>query len=156
MARLSLSATRSELLLPNVRAIAVASARVGRDEALTSVRVAFKANLFPPGLDGGDRKHRRVMVNAHAHETGVGGEVVDAVRNRCDGGLATLPTASLGKSWTSTSSGSPCGCHSRPPFLKLPTNSFFFVSTEITGTPRLMQLFALALMCSNCELRSGC
>src|SRR5690606_4071966 len=149
MARLSLSATRSELLLPNVRAIAVASARVGRDEDLTSVRVAFRANLFPPGLDGGDRKHRRVMVNAHAHEAGVGDEVVDAVRK-------SPSTASLGKSWTSTSSGSPCGCHSRPPFLKLPTNSFFFVSTEITGTPRLMQLFALALMCSNCALRSGC
>jgi serine/threonine-protein kinase len=32
-----------------------------------------------------------------------------------------------------TSSGSPLGRHSRPPFLNRPTNSFFFVSTEMTG-----------------------
>jgi hypothetical protein len=31
-------------------------------------------------------------------------------------------------------SGSPFGCHSRPPFLKLPTSCFFLVSTEMTGT----------------------
>ena len=43
-----------------------------------------------------------------------------------------------------------------PPFLKLPTNSFFFVSTEITGMPRSMQFWAFALMCSNCASRSGC
>ena len=34
-----------------------------------------------------------------------------------------------------TSSGWPCGRHSRPAFLKSPTNSFFFVSTEMTGWP---------------------
>jgi hypothetical protein len=33
----------------------------------------------------------------------------------------------------STFSGRPLGSHSRPPFLKSPTNSFFFESTEITG-----------------------
>jgi hypothetical protein len=60
-----------------------------------------------------------------------------------------LPTASDGKSCTSTSSGSPCGCHSLPAFLKFPTSSFFFVSTEMTGIPRAMQLRAFALMCSN-------
>src|ERR1700693_5344306 len=36
------------------------------------------------------------------------------------------------KSCTRTASGSPCGRHSRPAFLKSPTSSFFFVSTEIT------------------------
>ena len=29
----------------------------------------------------------------------------------------------------------PVGCHSRPLFLKLPTNSFFLVSTDTTGSP---------------------
>lgn len=37
-------------------------------------------------------------------------------------------------------------CHSRPPFLKFPTSSFFSVSTEITGTPCPMHSFALSLM----------
>ena len=32
--------------------------------------------------------------------------------------------------------GAPLGRNSRPPFLKGPTSSFFFVSTEITGSPR--------------------
>ena len=32
-------------------------------------------------------------------------------------------------------SGLPCGCHSRPGFLKSPAGSFFLVSTEITGSP---------------------
>src|SRR4029079_18644746 len=31
--------------------------------------------------------------------------------------------------------GLPAGCHSRPAFLKSPTNSFFFVSTDTTGCP---------------------
>ena len=47
-----------------------------------------------------------------------------------------FPQASVGKSWTSTASGWPVGCHSRPAFLNWPTNSFFFVSTEITGCLR--------------------
>src|SRR6476660_844602 len=37
------------------------------------------------------------------------------------------------KSCTRTSSGAPFGRHARPAFLKSPTSSFFFVSTEITG-----------------------
>ena len=57
---------------------------------------------------------------------------------------------------TSTNSGSSLGRHSRPPFLKLPTSSFFLVSTEITGVPCSMHRFAVPLMCSNCALRSGC
>src|SRR6516165_6572841 len=47
-----------------------------------------------------------------------------------------LPSSLSSKSWTRTLSGSPWGCHSRPPFLKSPINSFFFASTEITGCPR--------------------
>ena len=43
------------------------------------------------------------------------------------------------KSWTLTCSGWPWGRHSRPPFLKSPTNSFFFVSTEMTGWPRALE-----------------
>ena len=51
-----------------------------------------------------------------------------------------LPSASVGKSCTRTGGGVPFGCHSRPAFLKFPTSSFFFVSTEITGCPRGQKL----------------
>src|SRR5207249_7603245 len=46
--------------------------------------------------------------------------------------------------------------YSWPAFLKFPTNSFFFVSTEMTGCWRCRNATAVALMCSNCALRSGC
>lgn len=46
--------------------------------------------------------------------------------------------------------------HSRPAFLKSPTNSFFVVPAEIIGCWRRMKAVAVALMCSNCALRSGC
>ncbi len=42
------------------------------------------------------------------------------------------------KSWTFTSSGWPFGRHSRPPLRYRPTNSFFFVSIEATGWPRVV------------------
>ena len=42
-----------------------------------------------------------------------------------------------------------------PPLRKSPTNSFFFVSTEITGWPWRCNAFTRRLMCSNCALRSG-
>lgn len=63
---------------------------------------------------------------------------------------------SCGKSCTSASSGRPLGYHSLPAFLKFPASSFFFVSTEITGSRRRRNEAAVALMCSNCSLRSGC
>src|SRR5579872_3588381 len=67
-----------------------------------------------------------------------------------------LPSSLSMKSWTRTSSGSPWGCHSWPPFLKSPTSSFFLVSTEITGWPRRWNTRTSPLMCSNWALRSGC
>ena len=45
-----------------------------------------------------------------------------------------MPSSSVGKSCTRTGGGVPFGCHSRPAFLKFPTSSFFFVSTEIRVT----------------------
>ena len=39
----------------------------------------------------------------------------------------------------------PLGRNSRPPFLKSPTSSFFFVSTEITGCPGGLEGFHLGV-----------
>jgi hypothetical protein len=89
-----------QLVLPDVRPIAVAAAGIGGDEDLARARVALAAQLLPPCLDGGDREHRGVVVDADADEAIIGAHIVDAVR---DG----LSIASLGKSCTSTSSGSP-------------------------------------------------
>src|SRR5215475_9490293 len=48
-----------------------------------------------------------------------------------------------------------CSCPTaRPAFLKSPTSSFFFVSTEIAGWPAARKLFTLALMSSNWALRA--
>src|SRR3954453_23564149 len=69
-------------------------------------------------------------------------------------GVARPKSLSM-KSCTRTFSGSPLGRSSRPPFLKSPTNSFFLVSTEMTGSLRLKDHFTLALRCSNWALRSG-
>lgn len=83
----------------------VASARIGRDEQLARFRVALLADLLPPSFDRCHRGDRGVVIGAGAHESGIGGDVVDTVGDR-------FPTASPGTSCTSTSSGSPSGCHS--------------------------------------------
>ncbi len=70
------------------------------DRAADPAHLALAAHLLPPCLDGGDREHRGVVVDADADEAIIGAHIVDAVR---DG----LSIASLGKSSTSTSSGSP-------------------------------------------------
>ena len=58
----------------------------------------------------------------------VGGNVIDAIgRHLAEFRVDEIMDANL--------SGLPSGCHSRPPFLKSPTSSFFLVSTEITGSP---------------------
>src|SRR5271165_4350001 len=55
-----------------------------------------------------------------------------------------------------TSSGLPFGRHSRPLFLKLPTNSFFFVSTDMTGSFAARNALACVLIYRNCASRSMC
>ena len=88
--------------------------------------IANTADLLPPTANGLHGKSRRVVVDADVHPARVGGKIINPVRH----GAAEFLDQ---KSCTRTSSGSPCGRHSRPGFLKSPTSSFFFVSTEITG-----------------------
>ena len=89
------------------------------------------------------------MIDAHSHEAGIGADIVYAIGNGFAGGVAgeVVDVHQLGLALRFPLAS---------PFLTLPINSFFFVSTEITGTPRSMESFALALMCSNCALGSGC
>ena len=76
------------------------------------------------------------MIDTDADPAGIIADVVDTVGH----GAAKFV---IRKSCTRTGSGEPLGCHSRPAFLKSPTNSFFLVSTEIAGSP-----FASAFTCS--------
>src|SRR5260370_13326532 len=59
------------------------------------------------------------------------------------------------KSCTRTAVGWPVGRHVRPAFLKSPTNSFFFVSTEITGWPAAWNWRTCAVMWRNWGSPSG-
>src|SRR4030042_610226 len=63
------------------------------------------------------------------------------------------PRAKLGKSWSSTSRSS--HRQARPPFLKLPTNSFFFVSTLIIGQPCRWNRRRRRPNRRNCRSRNG-
>src|SRR5271165_6004408 len=65
------------------------------------------------------------------------------------------PSSLIRKSCTRTPSGSPCLRQSRPAFLKSPTSSFFFVSTEIAGWFSVMAALTASLMTWNCASRSG-
>lgn len=71
-----------QLSFPDTGSVPIAAASVGRDEQLARVGIALRTHLLPPCLDGRGREHRGVMVGADVDEAIVGGEVVDAVRNR--------------------------------------------------------------------------
>ena len=115
--------------LPQSTAAAVAASSIGGDQQFAGPRIALGPHLLPPPADRAYRELRRVVIDAHAHPALVQAQVENSVRNDFAQLLST-------KSWITTSSGSPLGCHSRPPFLNGPTSSFFLVSTEITGWPR--------------------
>src|SRR5579883_2790098 len=68
-----------QFVLPDVRPIAVAAARVGGDEQVSRLGVALAAHLLPPRRDRGDREDRRVVVDADVDEAVVGRNVIDAV-----------------------------------------------------------------------------
>ena len=92
------------------------------------LRVAGFAERLPPPADRLHSEGGGIMVDAEAHPSGIGGNVVDAIRDR----LAEFGDLEV---MHRTGSGSPFGRHSRPPFLQSPTSSFFLVSTEIVGCP---------------------
>jgi hypothetical protein len=51
-------------------------------------------------------------------------------------GMAWAPSGPVEKKlWSATSTGSPCGRHSRPGVGNLPSCCFCFVSTLMTGSP---------------------
>ena len=109
-------------------------------------RRQLRTDSLPPRLDRDHRELGRVVIDPNIDEAIVGSH---AVRNRLADGVAgkvmnvdefrlilRLPLTSA--------------------VLEISTNSFFLVSTEMSGMPRSMQSLAFAAMCSNCGFRSGC
>src|SRR5207247_10973684 len=96
------------------------------NQQLIRARISGLPNYIPPAAQTRHCEAGGIVVLANGDPARIAADIVDAY------GMA-LPSAGSGKSWTLTGSGCPLGCHSRPPFLKLPTNSFFLVSTETTG-----------------------
>jgi hypothetical protein len=82
--------------------------------------------MSPPQANRIDGKFRRVMVDPHADPPFVVGEIVDAIGDR-------LPEGGIEKIMDADREGLPVGPPFAPAVLKIPTNSFFFVSTEIAG-----------------------
>src|SRR5450432_688024 len=74
--------------LPHTRSVAVATTSISGDEDLACIGVTFLADLLPPRVDRGDGEYRRVVIDAHADEAVVGGEIVHAVRDRFADGVA--------------------------------------------------------------------
>jgi hypothetical protein len=62
----SLASIRLELMLPHMRAVAVAATCIGGDEELARVGVALLSDLVPPGLDRRHREHGCVVVDTDA------------------------------------------------------------------------------------------
>ena len=71
-----------QLALPQPDARAVASSAIGGDHQPRGLRVASAADLGPPAADRLHGKRRGVVVHADADPSGVGREVVDAIRHR--------------------------------------------------------------------------
>ena len=71
-----------QLTLPQARARGVAAAAVRGDRQVSGVRIPGGADVLPPAADGLHGEGRRVMVHAHADPSGIGREVIDAVRHR--------------------------------------------------------------------------
>jgi hypothetical protein len=71
-----------QLDLPQTDAAAIGAAAVGGDHQPVRRGVSRAPHRFAPALDAVDGELRRVVIDADADIAGVGGDVVDAVRNR--------------------------------------------------------------------------
>ncbi len=128
--------------LPKTRSATVATTAVCGDQQLASSRKPSTAHFLPPASNEARAAKCRVVINSLHLPT------LDCSLHRRPHRNSRPNSGSL-KSCTRTSSGSPTGCHSCPGFLKSPSNSFFFVSTDTTGCPRRCKRLVRSLMYSN-------
>jgi hypothetical protein len=120
------------------RPLADWTAKVASGAIRNRRKKAFSRARAADGIDG---KTRRVVIDTDAYPAGILADVVDAV-----GHSAAKLLDQKESRGTRTGSGEPLGRHSRPAFLKSPTNSFFLVSTEMAGSPLASAAFTCSLM----------
>ena len=134
---------------PKAVAAAVAPAPVCCDQQPRRAVVHAAPHSSPPAFDRRLSELGRVVVEAHAYPAFIARQVVDAIRDVDP----EIPTA---KVVHADRQGRSFGLrHSWPGFLKFPTNSRFFASTEITGWPCFWNALTCLLMCRNWASRSG-
>jgi pimeloyl-ACP methyl ester carboxylesterase len=85
----------SQLGLPQPVAVAVRASRIGSDQQAPGVRIVIHAAGLPPATDRGDGERRRVVIDTDIDPAGIGGDVVNAVRDGL-GNLRTHEAARLG------------------------------------------------------------
>ena len=73
---------RGQLGLPRPGAVAVGAARVRGHQQSAGARVGGPAGPGPPAADRLHRERGGVMIGAHVHPAGAGGQVIDPVRDR--------------------------------------------------------------------------
>src|SRR4051812_21126768 len=137
-----------KLTLPEPHARAVAPAPVGGDGQATDIAIAAVANVMPPGTDRLHGKCRRVVVDADADPTGIGGEIVDAIGHR--------PTEFLDQEVMHADL---LGIATRPPLpagvLEVSDQFLLLGVHRDHRLPLANAWLTLASMCANCASRSG-
>jgi len=71
-----------EFTFPQTHARAVATTAIRRDHEALGVRIADTPDLIPPAADRLHGELSRVVVHSDTDPTGIGGQVVDAIRHR--------------------------------------------------------------------------
>ena len=105
---------------------AVAAAAIGGDQQSGCLGIARPPDGLPPLADAVHRKGGRVVVNADAHPSGIGGEIVDPVRYRA---AELLDQEVMDPDFFRVA----LGTIFAPVVAEIADSSFFLVSTEITG-----------------------
>lgn len=135
-----------QLPFPHARAGAIAAPTIRFDPQAARVRIALAQFRAAPLRDIRDGERRGIGRLAAIDGAAIEKQVINAIGDR-------PPERILGKSWASTISG--CCPQPRPRFLKFPINSFFLVSTLITGCPAAWWAARCVWMERNWVSRSG-
>ena len=116
------------LYLPLPIPTVVTATGITEDKQFIFMGKAGPVRVLPPLGDGISGESRGVTRSAHVHIALVMGQVINAVRGSTSHGFRPK-IMGIDLEWV-------FWLQSRPAFLKLPINSFFLVSTLITGPSR--------------------
>lgn len=117
-----------KLTLPQACSVTVASASVRRDKQLSCLRVCTTPHPSPPSADRFDGELGGIVVDADVHPAFVARDIVDAVGDRFSEFLVDEVVHAHGHGFAGR-------LPLRAAVRKSPMSSFFFVSTDTTGSP---------------------